>query len=392
MMKNFDVGELLRGAERATGLSDFGPDDFRPGLEALVNSMNAHGSVSDDRWQDAWDFLLRLLKNRLWFAQDLKDHPGILDQQLLPPVTILPLPRTGSTKLQRMLDASDSFQPLLYWRMFMFARIPGLKDGGAAERLQETKDFEKWLYAVCPDYIKGHPIFAEEADEEQILNRFTFRAPILTTMFYAPEATRWIGQSDLTPMYHYLQMQLKYLQWQFHRDRPRPWLLKSPTNVGNEDHLVEQFGREQKFICPHRDPVNIVCSIVRTSEYTSSVYSDILKRNPQLAQEKARRMMQMLAAAAEQHIRWRERNPDIEILDLSYEEINRNSVGVLRKVYDFLDLELTPQIEQSVLGWEQDKERNRFARNSYASEEFGLSDAQIREAFKSYVAGFSGLF
>jgi hypothetical protein len=177
-MRPFGVNSLLQSAEESTGLSDFGPEDFREGLEALIGSINANESVSDARWDDAREFLLRLLKNRLWFAKDLADHPEILDQKLLPPVTILPLPRTGSTKLQRMLDASHLFQPLLYWRMFMFARIPGSRDGGAAERLQETKNYEKWLYTVCPDYIKGHPIFAEEPDEEQILNRFTFRAPI----------------------------------------------------------------------------------------------------------------------------------------------------------------------------------------------------------------------
>jgi hypothetical protein len=27
-------------------------------------------------------------------------------------------------------------------------------------------------------------------------------------------------------------MRLKYLQWQFHRNDVKPWLLKSPTNVG----------------------------------------------------------------------------------------------------------------------------------------------------------------
>jgi len=157
----------------------------------------------------------------------------------------------------------------------------------------------------------------------------------------------------------------------------------------HESHLIDLFGRDQKIICPHRDPVNIVCSIVRTSEYTSSVYSDILKKNKNLAHKKARRIMQMLAVSAEKHIRWREQNTDIEILDLSYQDINRNTVDVLRKVYRFLDLELTSEIEQTVIGWEQDKDRNRFARNTYAAEEFGLTDDQIRDAFQPYIARFS---
>ena len=69
-------------------------------------------------------------------------------------------------------------------------------------------------------------------------------------------------------------------------------------------------------------------------------------------------------------------NPDIKILDLSYEDINRRSIDVLKKVYAYLDLELTSEIEESVIGWEQDKDRNRFARNTYSAAEFGLSDEQ----------------
>jgi len=391
-VKQFDIKTLLNTAEEKTGLSDFGPEDFMEGLEELINSINANNSISDARWDDAFEFIVRLLKNRLWFAKDLKEHPEILDQKLLPPVVILPLPRTGSTKLQRMLGASDCFQTLLYWRMFMFARIPGLKNGGAAERLQETKEFEEWLYKVCPDYIKGHPIFAEEPDEEQILNRFSFRTPILTTMFYAPEAGRWLAQADITPTYKYMLMQLKYLQWQFHRDDVKQWLLKSPVNVGNENQLVDLFGRDMKIICPHRDPVNIVCSIIRTSQYTSSVYSDVIGKDKKMAYEKAQRMLTMLAQAAENHLKWREQNPDIKILDLGYQDINENSNDVLRKVYHYLDIELTPEIESSVMVWEKNKERNKYAKNTYTAEEFGLTNKQIHEAFEPYIARFSELF
>jgi len=273
----------------------------------------------------------------------------------------------------------------------MFARIPGLEHGGAAERLQETREFEQWIYATCPDFIKGHPIFAEEPDEEQILNRFAFRTPMLTTTFYAPEAARWLAQADMSPTYTYMFRQLQYLQWQFHRDDVKPWLLKSPVNVGNENHLVQIFGRDIKVICPHRDPVNIVCSIIRTSNYSSSLYSNIVPGDD-LIREKSRRLLSFLADSATKHIEWRDQNPDIRILDLAYPDINRNTVEVTRKIYEYLDLELTPGILSSVTGWEKDKSRNKFARNTYSAEEFGLTNEQIREEFAPYIERFSEYF
>jgi hypothetical protein len=101
-------------------------------------------------------------------------------------------------------------------------------------------------------------------------------------------------------------------------------------------------------------------------------------------------MLKMLSESAEKNIKWREQNPDIKILDLSYEEINRNSINVLRSVYQFLGLELTPEIEESAIGWEKNKKKNRFSRNSYAPEEFGLTERQIRDAFEPYIERFSG--
>ena len=78
----------------------------------FVNSLNVQAEVSDERWNNVVEYILRLLQNRLRFAEDLSRNPEILDQELLPPVLIVSLPRTGSTKLHRMLGVSGSFQVL----------------------------------------------------------------------------------------------------------------------------------------------------------------------------------------------------------------------------------------------------------------------------------------
>ena len=49
-MKKFDVDDLLKTARERTGLSDFGPEDFREGLNVLVDSLNAQGKTPDRVW------------------------------------------------------------------------------------------------------------------------------------------------------------------------------------------------------------------------------------------------------------------------------------------------------------------------------------------------------
>src|SRR5206468_12116787 len=90
-------------------------------------------------------------------------------------IIITSLPRTGSTKLHRLLGASGDFQVVEYWKGHMFARIPGALHGGRDQRIAETRVYEKWLYEVSPDMITGHPVFTDEAEEEMQLFEYSFR-------------------------------------------------------------------------------------------------------------------------------------------------------------------------------------------------------------------------
>ena len=56
-MQLFNTNTLLGTARRNTGLTDFGPDDFMPGLNALIDGINAKAEISEDRWGNLFDFL-----------------------------------------------------------------------------------------------------------------------------------------------------------------------------------------------------------------------------------------------------------------------------------------------------------------------------------------------
>ena len=384
-MQPFDADELLAAARARTGLSDLGTPDPNEAFRILVGAMNDQGQIAPDRRDHVKAFLIRLLANRMWMAQDIKDHPAILDQPLKTPVVILPQPRTGSTKLQRLLGASDNFQNMLWWQIYNIARRPGLPDGGAGLRRQETRDFDAWALSVVPDLVKGHMLFADEPEEEQMLNEETFWSPKLSMQLSGLGLARWLDGRDDSHVYDRLVIQLKYMQWQ-HYDGSRPFLLKSPLNVGKEDQLMRVFGRGFRSICPHRDPVNIVVSIAQACEYYRRMFSDV-------PPEKVARIfgticLRGFSSAARRHIAWRDANPDMAVLDLAFNDINRNTHDVLERIYAFLGLELTPAIRQKVDAWERDAERNRFGRGSYTPEQFGLTKAQIHTEFEEYLDRF----
>ena len=120
------VPDLLATAREATGLSDFGDMQFLAGLENVVAGFNNEAQLTAIGEQMAFGGLLNFLINRLRYIRDIKDHPEILEEDIVKPIIILGLPRTGTTKLQRILSADPQSQPMTYWRMMNPAPLPSI--------------------------------------------------------------------------------------------------------------------------------------------------------------------------------------------------------------------------------------------------------------------------
>jgi Sulfotransferase family len=379
-----EANHLLGLAEERTGLADFGPDDFRIGLEMLVKGVNAEVPVRPDRIEALRENLLRLLINRLWFQKDLAEHPEILDEVIDSPIIITSLPRTGSTKLHRMLGASGDFQVVEYWKGHLFARIPGAPDGGQEQRIAETRAYEKWLYEVSPNMITGHPVFTDEAEEEMQLLEYSFRTTACA-VFVSGSYFEWILNADSAPAYDYLKRQLQYLQWQFPQNRHKPWLLKTPIHFGLESQLCRIFDNP-RFIVTHRDPVKCVPSTAVISHNWHMLYI-----NAEIDLTAGEVMASSLGSTADQHLAWRDSNPGRQILDIAFADVSARDTEVVRSIYDTFGLRLTERSKQSMLNWSACNPRNKHGSHSYSAEQFGTSDVAIRKRFAKYIERFRPL-
>jgi Sulfotransferase family len=380
----FEVNELLTAARDSTGLADFGPDDFREGLEVLVRGLNTETIIPPDRVGPLRDNILRLLKNRLWFQKDLSDHPEILDEQIDSPIVITSLPRTGSTKLHRLLGASGDFQALHYWKVHMFARRPGLPDGGRELRIAETRQYEKWVYEVSPNMITGHPMFTDEPEEEFHLMNFSFRT-ISMSIYASDTHNAWLATSDPTPAYDYLKRQLQYLQWQIPADRHKPWILKTPVHFGMEAQVCRIFANP-RFIVTHRDPAKVVPSLANITQNWTVVYAEPVSNDAIL-----KSMSEMCSRQVEGHMNWRNIARDVKILDIAFRDINADNLDVVRKVYDTFGLAWSASSEKAMWDWSKKNPRNKHGKHLYSAELLGTTDADIRAHFPRYIRKFGDL-
>ena len=78
-----------------------------------------------------------------------------------------------------------------------------------------------------------------------------------------------------------------------------------------------------------------------------------------------------------------------DFLDVQHRELVADPKGTIRRVYDWLDLELTPTVERDDLRLAGSKPRwAPRAPTSYTAEQFGLSTAQIRSDYDFYIRHF----
>ncbi|MEM1156443.1 MAG: sulfotransferase, partial [Pseudomonadota bacterium] len=100
---DLSLEQALAAAREESGLSDFGDEGFLEPLQAFIDGVNRDLSLTAMGDINFRATVQRLLVNRLRIERDIRYHPEILDEDVSDPIMILGMPRTGTTKLQRLL-------------------------------------------------------------------------------------------------------------------------------------------------------------------------------------------------------------------------------------------------------------------------------------------------
>jgi hypothetical protein len=223
-----DAQSLHAKAAADTGLNDFGPDDYRERLDVYLMALREVDGVHRPGIVNFHAQLVQWLKNRLLLTDLLGRHPEIYDIDLLPPVVIAGLPRTGTTHLHNLLAAASTFRTIPYWESVEPYPLPaelGLEPDPRRTRMDLAVDF---MNAAMPHFALMHEMTTDHVHEEIQLLANDFSTMLFETLAHVPRWRDYYLAHDQTPSYQYLAIQLKALQ--FLRGGRR-WLLKSPQHL-----------------------------------------------------------------------------------------------------------------------------------------------------------------
>ena len=99
---DFDMNALLQEAQQKTHLSDFGSDDFKPGLQKLLETYDHNRYTEKGRYKNR-KRVLDLLCARLRIENAFRLHPEIRQEKIVAPMYLTGLPRTGTSALLNLL-------------------------------------------------------------------------------------------------------------------------------------------------------------------------------------------------------------------------------------------------------------------------------------------------
>ena len=114
---------LLEAATRATGLDDWGDNDFREPLALLIRSLREHGNLNTAGLRALADRLLQTLCQRLRVIDDRKKNPDIAAQTIEQPIFVTGNGRSGTTLLHNLLSHNDNHRAARLWEMMRFTGV-----------------------------------------------------------------------------------------------------------------------------------------------------------------------------------------------------------------------------------------------------------------------------
>lgn len=376
---SFSAAELEAGARDATGLEDFGSDHYREGLLRTVDALNDEADLNDLGAVIQHATISNALIQRLRVEETYRLHPEIEDEVVGGPVFVIGLPRTGTTALSQLVANDPRFRSLRTWESQACTPPPEAATQHTDPRIAQCAEGIAMMDEMFPRMRSMHSSEPEAATECQDLMGMSFRTFHFDGVVRVPGYLAWLLQCDMRETYAYHRRVLKLLQWHC---PPTLWHLKTPVHMFALDALVEAYPNA-KFLWSHRDPAKVLGSVCSLIHYVRSWSSD---RDD--AAELGAEQLDSWAEAVRRAMAFRRRVGDERFVDVSFAELQQDSVATVARAYAGLGLELGPEARSRVQDWARSHAPGSRGGHAYDLADYGLAAAQVRERFSDYLATY----
>ena len=368
--------DLIETAKRRCGLDDFGGGDFFEGLSRLLDSCQRESQLNLVGRIVLRADLIRTLCSRLFIQRDRKMYPAVVRQEILEPLFIVGLPRSGTTLLHTLLALDPEHRVPLTWEVM--TPSPPARDN-EKRRIQRAISSCNCFNWLAPTFHHVHPVGAELPQECVSLMAPTFMSDQFDAMYYVPSYRAWFFRQDLRPAYEYHRRFLQHLQ--VRRNAPR-WVLKAPTHMFALPNLLAVYP-DALFVQTHRAPLDAMASVSSLITILRRVFSDAV--DPLTV---CREAIDYWSKTLDKFLQERDRLGEHRICDVNYVEIRRDPLAVVRSIYAHFGWPLSQTVEQRMRRALASQPEERYKLHRYDLSQFGVEEAESAARFAAYCDRF----
>ncbi len=380
MFRFGDSIELFHQTARdATGLEDFGEDDYHEALGILCRSLDEDATLTPIGQFALQAMITDALQARLRVEDGWRRFPEAADGPTERPLIILGLPRTGTTALHHLIAQDPAFQALEHWLQRTPKPRPPRAEWDQDPDYRAAVERVNLMFARSPEMRAIHEIEAHLPDE--CWNTFSQN---FSHSSYAANAdvrqyAKWWLESDMTPVY---RRHRRTAQLIGHREPEKRWLFKDATHLFAPAAMLAVYP-DAMIVQTHRDPVRLIpslCSLCWSARDALNEGTDVPTFGQSTLDLWQHSIFTMMKA--------REGRDPSQFYDLPFERFVSDPLGAIEDIYAYFDLDYTPAADHSIRRFRADNPKGKHGAHDYTLEQWGLDEDQIIQRFRPYTEAY----
>lgn len=355
-----------------TGHSDFGPDEYREGLDCLLESAENESNLTPFGRRALEEQVLTGLVGRLHSEAGFRRHPDVDAVAIERPILIVGMPRTASTTLHRLLARDPALQGLEMWLMDTPMRRPPRSTWASLPAFVDCDSRTRALFDAAPEMRAIHDMDADEVDECWHLLRQGFATVNLECSFRIPSYSRWWAGCDMGPHYRRYRRNVALIGG---GEPCRRFLLKDATHMFHLDRFLEVFP-DACIVTTMREPAKMIPSV---ASLTTAVMKPAVAGFDPVEHGRAqlelwvrglRRIEEVCAGL-----------PPDRLHRMQFDDFQADPIAEVRRIDERFGFELSATAEAQMRRWLAENRQGRHGVHAYSARDYGLTEAEIERRF-----------
>ncbi len=372
---------LAEASRRAGGRTNTGEGQFLEGLQRLCDSLESEARLTPLGRMIARERVILSTANRLNYLADRQRNPSIAQEEIVAPVVVVGMPRTGSTILHDILAQDPDSRAPLTWETMFPSPPPEPETFETDSRIEACDATFPGVDAQIPAFKAMHPMGARLSQECVTSMADTMVSPLFHNQFRVHRYQDWVDhEADWSRVYEFHEWQLQHLGWKVKRDR---WVLKTGAHMWGLEYLLARYP-DARIVFTHRDPVKSMTSYASLTSLVRSMGSDEVDPT-EIAEDWTARIKRVLEHSIS--VRTND-HPRARFYEMHFQDFVADQFAVVEQIYDAFDLPMTGEAADRMKAFIADNPKGKHGIHRYSPEEYGIDPERIRESFRPYMERF----